>query len=200
MPDQEIDDHQTDVELEVLSIAHPPRHFIQRPEHEMLDLAVRIARHEAFFDLKIIEKQRVRLQPSRIFHQVRHDAHRHRPPSRLRRQARLLVRFFHQVLIKRQPDRLTAGDQIIQLARCDLAVRRPLADPEMNPVSPPDKPVDVKPEGHDPEMSHGGPVDLQQRRLAPRSHNRIVFTTKLRNDPVSDQRVKHPRHGLSSET
>ena len=160
-PQEQVDQHQVDVELEFVGLAQRRQRAVDRPQLERLDLAVRGVGHEILRQPQVVADQPVAPQPLGPLHRVADDARPARPwPPGPRGSPASSSASFTSVCAGRHAGRHAAGDDVVELAGIERLVggppRRPTA---AAPSARCTRPFTCTPVGRDAERRQRAAVD-----------------------------------------
>jgi hypothetical protein len=151
MADQEIHDHQPDIEFEAGRFSENPLHLAQRHELEVGNLAVMVLRHEIGRQFQIIDEDRVVAQAGIELHTVAQRPAGPRPARQFLRHRGLFRRLLDEIVEWLHAGRQAAGHQVVELVGLDRPVGGAAADPKPGFAIAPDIAVDMHAIGLDAE-------------------------------------------------
>src|SRR5271166_744543 len=164
VPDEQVDQHQVDVELEVVGLADALDDARRRPQLEALDLVVRRIGLELLRQLQVVAMQPVAPQALGPLHRVGDAPDLDRALGQGRRDRRLLLRLLDQRAARIVAGRHAAGDDVVELAGIEQPVGPAIPDPDMQPAVAADQPVQMHPAGENAELRQRATVQPGERR------------------------------------
>src|SRR5437868_8627681 len=160
---RKVEDHQIDVELEVLARADAVEDGRGRHQLEVNDFAVLVFRYEIGRDFEIENEQHVIADAELVFHAIGDGTGRNRMAGEALRERGFFFTLFQQGLLEPVPVADAAGDEVVELVGRDPLIGSAPADPQMEGARLPKITVEVDAVGACSKERHGATVETDRK-------------------------------------
>ena len=189
VPEREIEDHEVDVELEIIGLAYPIDHRFGRHQIKADDLAIAVLRLERVRQFDIVDKQHIVADAELGLHAIGDGADRHGILHQEFGDAALLLTLLDERLVDAVAVSHAAGDDVVELVGRDALVGRAAADPEMQAAIDKTVAVEMHAIGAHAEKRHGAAIEPEDRLVAPARHDIKGLVAPFRDIALGDERL-----------